>query len=99
MQIPVLLEPVASNGYRASTGQPLSVSAEGSTRAQALEQLRRALQDRLNAGAEIASLEFPGAEHPLVPYAGMFKENPLFEAWQQAVADHRRHDEEAPERP
>ena len=52
MRIPVLIEPVASNGYRASTGQPLVMTAEGTTPAEALEHLRQALHDRAAAGLE-----------------------------------------------
>jgi hypothetical protein len=35
----------------------------------------------------------------LAPYAGMFKDNPLFDAWQQAIADYRRQVDEEPESP
>ena len=94
MQIPVLIEPVNSNGYRASTGQPLALTAEGSTREEALQQLHQALQQRLRAGAEVVSFELGDATtHPVAPYFGMFKDNPLFDAWQQAIADRRLADE------
>ncbi len=98
MRIPVLIEPVASNGYRASTGQPLVMTAEGATRAEALEHLRQALQDHLKRGAEITSVELAPSEHPLAPYGGMFKDNPLFDAWQQAMAEYRQQAEQEPER-
>lgn len=90
MQIPILIEPVNSTGYRVTTGQPLALTVEGATREEALQQLRQALQTRLRAGAEIATLEVSVGEHPLAPYAGMFKDNPLFDAWQQAIADYRQ---------
>jgi predicted RNase H-like HicB family nuclease len=99
MQIPVLIEPVKSNGYRVTTGQPLTLTAEGATREEALEQLRQAVQARLSSGAEIASIEVSAPAHPLAPYAGMFKDNPLFDAWQQAIADYRRQVDEEPESP
>jgi predicted RNase H-like HicB family nuclease len=99
MQIPVLIEAVRSNGYRVTTGPPLALTAEGATREEALQQLRRALQTRLSAGAEIAPLEVSAAEHPLAPYAGMFKDNPLFDAWQQAIAEYRRKVDENEEGP
>ena len=98
MQIPVLIEAVNSNSYRVSTGQPLALSAEGATRDEALQQLQLAFQQRLRAGAEVVSFELSAADHFLAPYAGMFKDNPLFDAWQQAIADRRLADE-AEERP
>lgn len=98
MQIPVLIEPLPNNGYRASTGLPLPVSAEGPTREQALSNLQQVLASRLSAGMEIASLEVPAAEHPLARFAGMFKDNPLFDEWQQAIADYRQQVEDDPER-
>jgi len=99
MHIPVLIEQVDSNGYRVTTGQPLTLSAEGATREEALQQMRKALQARLSSGAEIASLEVSAAEHPLAPYAGMFKDNPLFDAWQQSIAAYRRQIDEDQECP
>ncbi len=99
MQIPVLIEPVNNNGYRATIGPPVAMAAEGATRDEALGRLQQALQDRLGAGAEISALEVAVQVHPLAAYAGMFKDNPLFDAWQQAIADYRRQadqDSEAP---
>ncbi len=98
MQIPVLIE-TGTYGYRATTGQPLALSADGATREEALGQLRKAMKTRLGAGAEIAPLEVASSEHPLAPYAGMYKDNPLFDAWQQAIADYRRQADEAMESP
>lgn len=97
MQIPVLIEAVQNNGYRATTGLPLVVSAEGATRELALLHLQQAVQKRLSEGAEIAPLEVP-AQHPLARYAGMFKDEPLFDEWQQAIADYRQQVEDDPER-
>jgi predicted RNase H-like HicB family nuclease len=97
MQIPVLIEPLETNGYRATTGLPLVVSAEGATREEALLHVQEALQTRLSEGAEIAPLEVP-LQHPLARFAGMFKDNPLFDEWQQAIADYRQQVEDDPER-
>ena len=90
MQIPVLIEVVKNNGFRATTGQPMVLTGEGATREEALHQLQRALAERLSAGAEIAPLEFPVPDHPLAPFAGMFQDNPLFDAWQEAISQTRR---------
>jgi hypothetical protein len=94
VEIPVLIEAVQGNGYRASTGQPLALVGEGATREEALAKLRQALQARLAAGSQIVSLQVPGSEHPLAQYAGMYKDDPLFEEWQEAIAEHRRRADE-----
>src|SRR5438552_3050942 len=90
MQIPVLIEPVTNNGYRVTTGQPLVLTAEGATKEDALQQMRHILQARLSTGAEIALLEISASDHPLAPYAAMFKDNPLFDDWQAAIAEYRQ---------
>ena len=97
MQIPVLIESVNGNGYRVTTG--LTLTAEGATREEALREMSHALQARLSGGAEIASLEVSAAEHPLTPFAGMFEDNPLYDAWQQCIAEVRREKDEEPESP
>ncbi len=40
MQIPVLIESIAGNGYRARGGEPLPLTADGPTREAALHNLR-----------------------------------------------------------
>jgi predicted RNase H-like HicB family nuclease len=97
MQIPVLIEPVQNNGYRATTGLPLVVSAQGATREEALLHLQQALQTRLSNGTELTAVEV-ATEHPLARFAGMFKDNPLFDEWQQAIAEYRQQVEDDPER-
>ena len=57
MQIPVLVEPIAGNGYRARGGEPLALTAEGPTRDAALAELIKQLQARLQSGAEIVPVE------------------------------------------
>ncbi len=65
MQIPILIEPVSGNGYRARGMEPFSLSADGATREEALARLRQLLADRLSSGAEIVALDVPTAAHPL----------------------------------
>src|SRR5438132_7447230 len=82
MQIPVLLEPVKGNGYRARGTEPFAVSAKGSTREEALAKLRAKIQSRLKKGMEIVGLEVGPQRPPLAEFAGMFKDDPLFDDWQ-----------------
>lgn len=89
MQISVLVEPLNGKGFRATGCEPFGITAEGATREEALNRLRSQVQARLSGGAEIVALEVTPAEHPLMKFAGMFKDDPLIEEWKQAMADYR----------
>jgi hypothetical protein len=52
--------------------------------------LRRQLEERLKNGAEIVPLEVTSDDHLLARFAGMFKDDPLFESWQRSIAKYRR---------
>ena len=99
MQIPVLVEPVAGNGFRAQTGEPLALSAEGATADEALNRLHELVNQRLAQGARLMSLNVPAADNPWIQCAGMFKDDPYFEDWQRAIAEYRRQVDEDPDRP
>ena len=90
MQIPILIERVNGNGYRSRGGEPFALSAEGATREEVLAKLRDQLDARLRAGSEVVSLDVPAEPHPLAEFAGMFKDDPLFEGWQKSIAKYRR---------
>ena len=90
MQISVLIEPVANNGYRATSGPPLAVSAEAPTREEALAELKKVLQARLANGAEVVQLELGATTRPLAEFAGMFKDDPYFEEVLKIMAANRR---------
>jgi hypothetical protein len=93
MQIPVWIEPIPESGFRATSGLPLALTADGSTEAEALFRLRKLLQDRLGRGGRLVSLEAPEIaerEPPYMRFAGDLKEEPLFDAWQEAIREHRQ---------
>ncbi len=98
MQIPILIESVAGNGYRAKGGEPFALSAEGATRDEALQNLRELIRQRLSAGAEIVPLELPGNDNPWLRMAGMIDlEDPLVKEWLQIMEENRRKDDEDPD--
>jgi hypothetical protein len=101
MQIPILIEPVAGNGFRSRGGEPFALSAEGATREEVLARLQEQLQARLRDGAEVATLNIapPAAANPWARFAGMFKDDPYFDDWQQAIAENRTKMDEDPEIP
>lgn len=90
MQIPILIEPIAGNGYRARGGEPLALTAEGGTQEEALANLKEKLQARLARGAVVVPLELPSQPHPLAEFAGMFKDDPLLKHWKKSMAAYRR---------
>jgi hypothetical protein len=97
MQIPVLLEKVAGDGYRARGGEPFGFTAEGATRDEALARLRQLVLDKLQAGADVVPLEIP-SEHPLLRRAGRLDPNdPVVQEWLEIMAENRRKAEEDPE--
>jgi predicted RNase H-like HicB family nuclease len=96
MQIPVLIERVGRNGYRASGLEPFAVSAKGSTRAEALAKLRAKIEGRLKKGAEIVGLEIGADPHPWMEFAGMFKGDPWIEDWKRSVQEYRKSVDEDP---
>jgi hypothetical protein len=96
MQIPVLIEPVAGNGYRACGLGPAVATAEGKTGAEALENFRQNIQSRINAGGWITFLDVPIQEHPLARAAGVFQpEDPLVKEWKEIMAENRKRDDES----
>ena len=89
MHIPVLIEPVAGNGFRARGMEPFALSGEGPTREEALAKLRDQLDARLKNGAEIVGLEVPAPPNPWVEFAGMFKDDPYFDKVVRTMARKR----------
>src|SRR6266404_4026025 len=90
MQIPVLIEPVGGNGYRARGGEPLALTAEGPTREAALARLKEQLQSRLQSGTEIVPVELVAEPHPLAEFVGIFRDDPMLDEWKQTMAEYRR---------
>jgi predicted RNase H-like HicB family nuclease len=91
MKIPVLIEPIADDGFRATGGPPFEVTAQGTTREEALARLREAIDHRMVEGSVLVPLEIDTTEeNPWDAVAGMFRDDPLFDEWQDAIAAYRR---------
>lgn len=99
MPIQVLVEPIAKNGFRATSGAPLAVSVEAPTREKALAKLKKQLQARLKKGAELVPVELTPQAHPWVEFAGMFKDDPWIDDWKQSVDEYRRAKDAEPDLP
>jgi hypothetical protein len=97
MQIPVLVEPIARNGYRARGLEPFALSAKGATREEALAKLRAKIEGRLKKGAELVGLEVGAVPHPWMEFAGMFKDDPWIEDWKRSIEEYRKKVDEDPD--
>ena len=99
MPIQVLVERVAKNGFRATSGAPLALSVEAPTRAQALAKLKKQLQARLQK-AELVPIEVIPEPHPWMEFAGMYDpDDPVIQDWMKSMAEYRRKLDEHPELP
>ncbi|MDP6117556.1 MAG: hypothetical protein QF437_05645 [Planctomycetota bacterium] len=90
MRIPILVEPTAHNRFRATGCEPFADSVEADTPEAALEQMQEMIDRRISEGARIAAVELPDGANAWTEGAGMFRDDPLFDEWQQAIADYRR---------
>ena len=89
MEIAVLIEPIPGKGYRARGGEPLPLTAEGSTKEEAIRKLRQLIASRMDNGAELVSVAIPVSENPWVSFAGMSRDDPLFDTRQATTAKNR----------
>lgn len=100
MQIPVLIERVEGAGYRARSGEPLPLTAEGSTEADALARLRELIEKRFASGSKLVQLNVGPAEDPWAKFAGTWDPNdPFIQEWEQAVANYRKEKDGDPDSP
>jgi hypothetical protein len=90
MKIPILIEPTSEQRYVATGSAPFDVSAEADTPDEALEKVKQLISDKVARGARIAAVELPDQANPWLAGAGMFRDDPLFDQWQQGIEDHRR---------
>ncbi len=99
MQIPVLVEPVVNNGFRARAGEPLALTAEGATPDEAVGNLRAAIDRQLKNGSLLISLDI-GSANPWLAMAGMYDgKDPLVQEWKREMAAYRQEIELDPDRP
>jgi hypothetical protein len=99
VDVPILVEPVANNGFRATGAGGISVGlmAEGATAEEAIDRLAQQVQTRLRAGAQLTRLTVAGGVAPWKQDAGYLSDDPLYDAWRQAMEDNRRKLDEDPD--
>jgi hypothetical protein len=99
VKIPILIEPTSERRYRATGGGPFVVSVEAETPEAAVEKMKGVIADRVQRGAMIAELDLPCGENPWLDGAGMFRNDPFFDDWQQAITEYRRHVDQTADAP
>lgn len=87
----VLLESLENDSYLATVLTWPQCQAVGSSREEAIANLRELITARLQK-AEIVSLEIdiPKPEHPWMKFAGMFKDDPDFDEVMAFIEEDRR---------
>ena len=100
MQIPVLVEPIANNGYRATARQPFEITVEGKSRDEVIRKVEQQIQEKLKApGTEVVSVELP-VSNPWLRIAGTLDPNdPVVQEWHEIMAENRRKADEDPDYP
>ena len=95
MQIPVLIEPIARNGYAAKV-KSHSRSVKGAARG-GTDETAPKIESRLKKGAELVGLEVGAPVDPWMAFAGIFKDDPWIEDWKQSVKEYRKKVDEDPD--
>jgi hypothetical protein len=91
MQIPISLESLGQDRYRAEAPAPFSVSAEGRSSNEAVEKVRSQIEQKLSSGKQIIVLDMPlPEENPWIKFAGHLKDGTFLSDFQQALAEYRR---------
>jgi hypothetical protein len=97
MQIPVVVESIGNNHFRAQGPEPFGFAAEGSTSDEALQNLRSQIEHSAATGKQVLMMEVPqGTVGPRADIIGIFKDNPLFDEWQKTIGQRRQVDEDSP---
>jgi hypothetical protein len=81
MTTEVLLETLPNQRYRATGTGRFTVSVEGATRDEAIQNFRVAAARSIVGDAEVVSVDIPiSGVHPWSPFSGILADEPLFDA-------------------
>jgi predicted RNase H-like HicB family nuclease len=99
MEIPVLLEPLPDGGFRARSGDPLGLTAQGDTPAAALRHLRDLIEAHTTSGTMLAVIDIPISTFGPHPGAGIYRDEALYDRWRAEIEANRREIEDDPDLP
>ena len=101
MEIPVVVRPLPEGGFQARSADALGFTAQGETPDAALHHLRELIRTETAAGTVLTSIEItitmPEQRSDLG--GGIYKDEPLFDRWRQAIEEYRQQVEDEPNRP
>lgn len=91
MQIPIVVEALGQNQFRAEAPAPFSVAAEGNSSAEAVQNLRARIEKEFSNGRQVVMLEVAISQEPAwAKFVGHLKDEPLFDEWQSAIEEYRQ---------
>ena len=90
MTLTVLVEKTDHGQFRAVTSQPIALSVEADSAANAVSQLKEAMENRLSE-CEVVEVNIPSPrrDHPWLNYAGIWEAHPEFDAFRESVTEYR----------
>jgi hypothetical protein len=98
MMIRMVVEPIENDGFRAKGEEPYAITAEGVSREECVRKLRELLEARLGNGTPLELIEV-NPSHPWAKFAGTLRDDPLADAWEEAMREYRRMKDEEPDIP
>ena len=92
MQIPVVVERVNGNGFRARSYEPFNVTGEGATMQEALRNLRKQIESWIPVGGRLVPLNIRSDDdNPWEAIRGTWDKNdPALQRWKELVEEYRR---------
>jgi predicted RNase H-like HicB family nuclease len=97
MEIPVLLQPLENMRFRASAVEPLAMSAEGQTREEALENLKKRIQEQIAQGAELVFLNIPLPRCTFPTTKPAWPDDEITQWWLEGIEEYRRQANSTPD--
>ena len=91
MQIPIVIESLPGNRFRAKSTTALPLAVEGNTAEESLRLWRERFASVLPSDAEVVAVDQPVPEsHAFAKFIGTLKNDRLVELWREGVAEYRR---------
>jgi hypothetical protein len=95
MKIRIVVEPIASGGFRAGATEPFSISAEANSRDESVQKLHDLLRQQIKNEEPLELLEI-NPSHPWARFAGTWDDDdPILQEWEQAVKEYRQKADES----